>query len=48
VMHKGRIVEQGRRQEILSHPQNLRTQELLGSVRSVGSAFQTAKAGSLR
>lgn len=48
VMHKGRIVEQGRRQEILSHPQNVRTQELLGSTRLMDAAVRTAKAGSLR
>lgn len=48
VMHKGRIVEQGQRQEILSHPQNLHTQELLSSVTRFDSAYRTAKAGSVR
>lgn len=48
VMHKGRIVEQGRRQDIIGHPQNAHTQELLGSVTRGEPAHRTAKAGSLR
>ena len=48
VMHKGRIVEQGRRREIIGHPRNVHTQELLGSVKKVESAYRTAKAGSTR
>ncbi len=46
VMHQGRIVERGSRQQVLSNPQHAHTQELVGSVRVLESAFRTARAGS--
>ncbi len=46
VMHQGRIVERGSRQQVLGNPQHAHTQELVGSVRAVESAFRTAQAGS--
>lgn len=45
VMHQGRIVEQGPRQNIFSHPQHAHTQELLNSCRVIESAFRTAQGG---
>lgn len=45
VMHKGRIVERGARQDVFANPQHPHTRELLGSVRLVESAFRTAQAG---
>jgi ABC-type glutathione transport system ATPase component len=45
VMHQGRIVERGPRQEVFANPQHAHTRELLGSVRVVESAFRTAQAG---
>lgn len=46
VMHQGRIVEQGPRQNIFGHPQHAHTRELLSSCRVIESAFRTAQAGS--
>jgi ABC-type glutathione transport system ATPase component len=48
VMHKGKIVEQASASQVLRHPQNAHTQQLLSSVRLLESAFQSAQAGSLR
>jgi ABC-type glutathione transport system ATPase component len=48
VMHKGSIVEQGSRRQVLSNPQHAYTQGLLDSVRLLESAFQTTQAGSQR
>jgi ABC-type glutathione transport system ATPase component len=45
VMQKGRIVEQGTRQNIFSHPEHLHTRDLLNSCRVIESAFRTAQAG---
>ena len=45
VMHQGRIAEQGPRQQVFANPQHAHTRELLGSVRVLESAFQTAQAG---
>ena len=48
VMHKGSIVEQGSRRQVLSNPQHAYTRGLLSSVRLLESAFQTTQAGSQR
>jgi peptide/nickel transport system ATP-binding protein len=45
VMHQGRIVEQGTRQDVFANPRHSHTRELLGSVRLVESSFRTAQAG---
>ena len=45
VMHQGRIVERGARQDIFADPRHPHTRELLGSVRLAESAFRTAQAG---
>lgn len=45
VMHQGRIVERGSRQQVFTSPQHAHTRELLGSVRILESAFRTAQAG---
>jgi peptide/nickel transport system ATP-binding protein len=45
VMHQGRMVEHGARQDIFGNPRHAHTRELLGSVRLVESAFRTAQAG---
>jgi ABC-type glutathione transport system ATPase component len=45
VMHQGKVVEQGARQEIFGHPQHTHTRELLNSCRVIESAFRTAQAG---
>ncbi len=45
VMHKGRIVEGGARQEIFANPRHPHTRELLGAVRLVETAFHTAQVG---
>jgi ABC-type glutathione transport system ATPase component len=45
VMHQGRIVERGSRQQVLGNPQHAHTQGLVGSVRILESAFRTAQAG---
>jgi ABC-type glutathione transport system ATPase component len=45
VMHHGRIVERGFRQDVLVNPNHAHTRELVGSVRLVGSAFRAAQAG---
>src|SRR3984885_5646024 len=45
VMHQGRIVEQGPRQQVFASPQHAHTRELLGSVRILESAFRAAQAG---
>jgi ABC-type glutathione transport system ATPase component len=45
VVHQGRIVERGARQDIFANPQHPHTRELLGSVKLVESAFHTAQAG---
>ena len=42
VMHQGRIVEQGTRQEIFGQPQHAHTRDLLNSCRVMESAFHTA------
>jgi peptide/nickel transport system ATP-binding protein len=43
VMHKGNIVEQSPRQQILGSPQHAHTRELLGSHRLLENSFQTAR-----
>jgi ABC-type glutathione transport system ATPase component len=45
VMHEGRIVEQGPRQEVIGHPGQTQTRELLNSIRVSEVAFQAARAG---
>jgi len=45
VMHRGRIVEHGTRQDIFTNPRHAHTRELLNSVRLVESSFRTAQAG---
>jgi len=45
VMHQGRIVERGTRQDVFVNPRHPHTRELLGSARLVESAFHTAHAG---
>ncbi len=45
VMHKGKVVEQGPRQNIFSNPRHAHTRELLSSCRVMESAFRTASAG---
>lgn len=46
VMHQGRIVERGQRREVFTSPRHAHTRELLGSVRILESAFETALAES--
>jgi ABC-type glutathione transport system ATPase component len=48
VMHQGRIVEQGARQQVVGNPQHRLTQELVASVRLLDSAYRTASAGGAR
>jgi peptide/nickel transport system ATP-binding protein len=45
VMHQGRIVEQGTRQNIFGRPEHAHTRGLLNSCRVIESAFRTAQAG---
>jgi ABC-type glutathione transport system ATPase component len=45
VMHQGKIVERGSRQQVLGNPQHVHTRELVGSVRILESAFRTVQAG---
>jgi ABC-type glutathione transport system ATPase component len=45
VMQRGRIVEQGSRQDIFGRPEHAHTRELLSSCRVLESAFRTAQAG---
>jgi ABC-type glutathione transport system ATPase component len=45
VMHHGKIVERGSRQQVFSAPQQAHTRELLASVGIVEAAFRTAQAG---
>jgi len=45
VMHKGRMVEQGSKEQVLSQPQHPHTRELLASVGMLESAFRAARAG---
>ncbi len=45
VMQRGRIVEQGTRQDICGRPEHAYTQELLNSSRVLESAFRTAQGG---
>jgi peptide/nickel transport system ATP-binding protein len=45
VMQHGRIIERGTRDDVLGSPQHHHTQELVGSVRILESAFRTAQAG---
>src|SRR5580698_8840856 len=45
VMHRGKIVEQGSRQEVFDNPQHAHTRELLASDQILESAFRTAQAG---
>ena len=45
VMHQGRIVEQGTRQQVLGNPRSEHTRALIGSTQTLESAFHTAKAG---
>lgn len=45
VMHQGRLVEQGSREEVFSTPRHAQTRALLGSVRPLQPAFRTARAG---
>jgi ABC-type glutathione transport system ATPase component len=46
VMHRGRVVEQGLRQQVFDNPQHDHTRKLLNSGRALDSAFRTAQAGS--
>jgi peptide/nickel transport system ATP-binding protein len=46
VMHRGRIVEHGTRQNFFSQPEHAHTRALLNSCRMIESAFRTAQAGS--
>jgi ABC-type glutathione transport system ATPase component len=45
VMHQGRLVEQGTRQDVFANPRHSHTRELLGSVRLLESSFRAAQAG---
>jgi peptide/nickel transport system ATP-binding protein len=45
VMHHGKIVERGSRQQVLSAPQHAHTKDLLASVGVVEAAFRTAQVG---
>jgi len=45
VMHQGKIVERGSREQVLSRPQHAHTRELVESVQVLESAFRTAQAG---
>jgi ABC-type oligopeptide transport system ATPase subunit len=45
VMHQGKIVERGSRQQVFSAPQYAHTKELLASVGVVEAAFRTAQVG---
>lgn len=45
VMHRGRIVEYGSTQQVLSGPQHPQTVKLLASVHVLESAFRTVRAG---
>jgi ABC-type oligopeptide transport system ATPase subunit len=45
VMHHGKIVERGSRQQVFSAPQHAHTKDLLASVGVVEAAFRTAQAG---
>jgi ABC-type glutathione transport system ATPase component len=45
VMHQGKIVERGSRQQVLGSPQHSHTRKLVESVQVLESAFQTAQAG---
>jgi ABC-type glutathione transport system ATPase component len=45
VMHHGKIVERGSRQQVFSAPQYAHTKELLASVGVVEAAFRTAQVG---
>ena len=48
VMHHGKIVERGSRQQVLGSPQHPHTRELVGAVRTLEAAYRTAQAGSRR
>jgi peptide/nickel transport system ATP-binding protein len=48
VMHHGKIVERGSRQQVLGNPQHAHTRELMGAVRTLEASFRTAQAGSGR
>jgi peptide/nickel transport system ATP-binding protein len=45
VMFRGRVVEQGTRQNIFAHPEHTHTRELLNSCHLIESGFHTAQAG---
>ena len=45
VMHQGKIVERGSRQQVLGSPQHAHTRKLVGSVQVLEAAFRTAQAG---
>jgi peptide/nickel transport system ATP-binding protein len=45
VMHQGKIVERGSRQQVLGNPQHPHTRELVGAVRTLEAAYRTAQAG---
>jgi ABC-type glutathione transport system ATPase component len=45
VMHQGRLVEHGTRQDVFANPRHSHTRELLGSVRLLESSFRAAQAG---
>ncbi|OLB21850.1 MAG: hypothetical protein AUH15_08090 [Acidobacteriales bacterium 13_2_20CM_55_8] len=45
VMHHGKIVERGTRQDVLSSPQHVHTRHLLSSVRDLESAFREVQRG---
>jgi len=48
VMHHGKIVERGSRQQVLGNPQHAHTRGLVGEVRTLEAAYRTAQAGSGR
>jgi len=45
VMHQGKIVETGNRQQVLGSPQHAHSKELAASVRVVEEAYRTARVG---
>jgi peptide/nickel transport system ATP-binding protein len=46
VMQRGRVVEQGTRQDVFGRPEHPHTRQLLNSCRVIESAFRTARSGS--
>jgi peptide/nickel transport system ATP-binding protein len=45
VMQRGRVVEQGTRQDVFGRPEHPHTRQLLNSCRVIESAFRTARSG---